>query len=736
MKKRLKAVRFLWITASAGVVLFAAAWFAFPFPREILQTYPASVTLTDVEGQPLRIRLGPGGLDCRPVYQPERDDWIAMAIVAAEDQRFWSHPGVDVLAIGRAIRQNVFCGRTVSGASTLSTQTMRLSQPRRRTLITKAIEAFRALQMERIFSKKDILAQYLNRAPFGSNIVGIEAASRRYFRKSPKELSLAEAALLAGLPQSPSRLRPDRHLDRARRRQGYVLERMVAGGMISDAQRRDAIRQPLAIRANPYPFRAPHFSDLASRSSADGRYEIRTTLDSSLQQVAEDAVERAMAELEPAGVRGGAVVILDVQDHAVRALVGSPDFFERSAGQYNAAVAVRSAGSTLKPFAYALAFDRGIVTPQTTLFDVPKLFRDYEPENFDETCRGRVSARDALILSLNMPAIDIERRVGQTMLYDTLRRLGLDTLNRPAANYGLGLVLGNGEVTLLSLANAYACLARGGDYEPCRILEDQALGHHTRVFSPEACWLIAEALGGGERSMDAVGHAADVRLPPLAWKTGTSAGFRDAWTVAYNRDYVVAVWFGNPDGAPSDSLVGCRAATPVVWDIVRQLYPDNEGPAFERPAGLSQRDVCAVSGAPPNPWCPTRTQAWHIPGVSLSRPCSVHTREGETWPPEVASFLAHNTQSPAAVEARPLRITSPAAGSAFRLIAAGGRDEQRLPLNAASGSDTSLYWFVNDRYIGRSRPGQPLLWPLQRGEFDIVCSDTAGHSDWVKIAVD
>jgi penicillin-binding protein 1C len=742
-KSLLRSARHAAWLVVAAVALCAAAWFAFPFPDEILETFPASLTLTDRDGQPLRIRLGPGGLDCRPDYHPQQTDWIAMAIVAAEDRRFWSHLGVDVLALGRALTQNALLRRRVSGASTLSMQTIRLAQPRRRTVIAKAIEAFRSLQMEARLSKQEILAQYLNRAPFGSNIVGIEAAARRYFCKNPKELSLGEAALLAGLPQSPSRLRPDRYPARARNRQSYVLDRMLACGMITESQRLDALTQPLDIRPSPYPFRAPHFTDLAAQQSADSGLELRTTLDASLQQVAEDAIRRAALSHEPAGVRGGAAVILDVQAGAVRALVGSPDFFERHNGQYNTAAAARSAGSTLKPFAYALAFDRGLITPQTTLFDVPQLFRDYEPRNFDETCRGLVSARDALILSLNMPAIDVERRVGQPLLYATLRRLGLDTMNRPSSDYGLGLVLGNGEVRLLDLANAYACLARGGGYLPYRLLEDRPAGRSVRAFSEEACWLISETLGGDERAMDATGHAADVRLPPLAWKTGTSAGYHDAWTVAYNREVVVAIWFGNPDSAPSDRLVGCRAAAPVVWEIMRSLYPDNNGPAFDRPPGVERRKVCAISGCVPGPNCPKRAEAWYIPGVSLSRSCSVHVRpadaEGkvtETWPAEVASFLSRNAQSPATIDARPVRITSPASGSVFRMIPNGDCENQRLTLSAAAGAATALHWFINDHYIGCSRPGQPLLWPLDRGHFGIVCSDNAGHSDLVTIAVD
>lgn len=736
--------RFVRTLAWLSCASILAAWLAVrwvPFEAGRLQEYPASLMLLDRAGQPLRVWLGPRDQDCRPLYAPQPGDWIAQAIVAAEDQRFWTHPGVDVAALLRAVKQNVTHLRKVSGASTLSTQVIRLLEPRRRHLGSKAVEAFRALQLERACSKETILAQYLNRAPFGSNIVGIEAAARRYFGKGAADLSLAEASLLAGLPQSPSRLRPDRYPVRARKRQQYVLDRMLACGSITAREYADALAQPVAIRPAPYPFRAPHFCELVGNPAVGpGATAVRTTLDPGLQRVAEEALRRHAARLSGHAVRGGAVVILEVKTGAVRALVGSPDYAARGDGQVNGALAVRSPGSTLKPFAYARALDRGQLTPQSVLADVPALYRDYEPENFESGFRGLVSAREALVQSLNLPAIEVERRIGQPVFYDTLRRLGFDTLARPAAYYGLGLVLGSGEVRLVDLVNAYACLARGGDMLPCRVVEDDAPAAPRPVFSPEACWLITDMLSGDERAFDTTGHAADVRLPPLAWKTGTSSGFRDAWTVAYNPEYVIGVWVGNPDGAPADRLVGRQVATPIVWEIFRRLYPDNDGPWFARPPGLEVREVCAVSGGAPGPHCPTRVEDNAIAGVTRCERCTVHRGDGEEhWPVEIASFL-NQQRAPAAsrsAAAPALRITAPARGSTYRLLTGVADGVQQVSLEAASGvGGESLHWFVNDRYLGMSRPGVPVFWPLQRGSFQIVCSDNRGASDRVQIAVE
>jgi penicillin-binding protein 1C len=723
-----------------AVLLFAAAFSAavrwVPFPEETLARLPTAVVLTDRSGEPLRVRLGAGGLDCRPGYRPEPEHWIAKALVAAEDRRFWTHPGVDGLAMARAIGQNVFFGRRISGASTLSTQVIRMTEPRDRTVSTKVIEAFRALQLERRHGKREILAHYLDRAPFGGNIVGIEAAARRYFGKGAAQLSLAEAALLAGLPQSPSRLRPDRHPERAKARQAYVLERMEACGFITARERAEAFAQTLAARPGNYPFRAPHFCDLVgvpARSAKDAT--VRTTLDGELQRLAEGILRRRLAG---GAAAGGAVVVLDVKTGAVRALVGSPDYAARRTGQVNGAVAARAAGSTLKPFAYALAIDRGLVTPATVMADVPTRFRDFDPRNFSLDFRGLVNVRDALVLSLNLPAIEIERRAGQERFYATLRELGLSTIAKSADHYGLGLVLGNAEVRLLDLANAYACLARGGGWAPVRFVESKAAPATKPIFSPEACWMISDMLGGEERAMDTTGHAADVRLPPMAWKTGTSAGLRDAWTVAWNPDVVVGVWVGNPDGSSSDDLVGRKVATPIAWDLFRRMYPDNEGPWYARPAGVEPRAVCAVSGCAPGPNCSHRIEDWGIAQVSRHEICPVHRSGAEAvWPLAIASFLARRAAPEPEQPTESVRIRTPARGSTYRWLPDLDVDAQKLALDAASDrAGETLHWFIDDRPVGQSRTGELLFWPLERGTHQIVCSTARGPSDRVEIAVE
>ena len=730
--------RIVWLgsaAVAAPVAAFAALWLIFPFHPEALHDIPASVTWCDRDGVPLRVQLSAGDFDSVPTYVYQADDWIAKAVVAAEDQRFWNHVGVDACAVARSCGQAATALRRVSGASTLSMQLIRLSCPRPRTLATKGIEAFRALQMERQLSKSEILSLYLNRAPFGANLVGVEAASRRYFAKGAHDLSLGEASLLAGIPQSPTRFNPVNYLAAAKKRQHYVLQRMVARAAITPEQMTNALAQPLRFRGQRYPFLAPHFCDMVSRQPAGGTIEVRTTLDLGLQESIEESLAKYAPTLRAGGIRGGAAVVLDAKTGAVLALVGSPDFRAKTKGaQVNAAAAPRAAGSTLKPLAYALAMDRGMLTPLRVLYDIPQTYSDYDPANFDNSHCGVVTVRDALIRSLNLPAIEVERRIGQPLFHAKLRELGLHTLSKPADHYGLGLVLGNAEVTLLDLTNAYACLARGGLYLPYRTLPSAPVAG-TRLFSAETCWLISDMLGGDERAMDSSGTVADIRIPRLAWKTGTSSGFRDAWTIAYNPDFVIGVWLGNPDGRPSRALVGRTAATPVVWDICRRLYPTGNGRWFAKPAAIGDREVCALSGQAPAPDCPRKVHDHAISDVSRYETCEVHLLGAEAvWPAAVAAFLKSRQQ---AAGKREVVITSPANGSAYRFMSdAAQPDHQRIPFTASTGNATAeLHWFVNDRYIGAAKSGATLFWPLSKGTHHIVCSDTRGTSHSVRIAV-
>lgn len=746
--------------AACAAFSAAAAWFLFPPCRGLPGAYDASTRICDRRGNLLRVVTSPDGLLCEPVRRERVGDWAAMALVAGEDKRFYRHSGVDLLAVGRAAWKNLRAGRIVSGASTISMLVGKLIQPRPRTLRTKILEARRALGLERALDKDALLEQYLNRAPFGGNVAGIEAAARRYFAKSAADLTLSEAALLVGLPQSPSRLRPDLHPDRAVRRRDYILEQMRQCGFITGDQFRQASAQEIRISRQPLPFLAPHFCDWVART-IPRQPAIVTALDLELQALAEKALRARLNDLRADGVRGGAIVILDVKTGGVRALVGSPDYAAAAdSGQVNGALARRSPGSALKPFIYALALDEGLCSPGTVLADVPMNFDGYRPQNFDRDYRGLVSVREALVQSLNIPAVLLARKVGVGPLVHRLRAAGLATLDRPADHYGLGIAIGGCEVTLLELANAYACLARGGLWREAACLEQGGAGAAARLFSEEAAYLVADILGGDERAADAMGHIAEVRQPRVAWKTGTSAGNRDAWCIAYNPDYVVGVWIGNPSGRSSRTLVGSSAAAPVALGLFRNIYPKGGAPWFERPRRLASRQVCQTSGMPPGEHCPATVAADYIPGITDCARCDVHrfvaghdpSRKGqvrEVWPPEVQAFLARPGGEEAPPSGKPgaaadpaaaapaVRILSPGRGETFRLVDDTPAFRQELTLRAAGGAAADgLYWFVDRRLYCKAETGVGVAWSLAQGAHVISCHDSRGRGDSVTVFVE
>ena len=636
--------------------------------------------------------------------------------MASEDGTFWTHCGVRPLSALRAACQNLFSGRRVSGASTITMQAVRLIAPHPKSLWWKWKEAVMALKMERCKSKEWIVSQYLNRAPFGANFVGVEAAAQGWFGKGAKELGIGEAALLAGMVQAPSRFRPDRHYDRAVRRRDYVLGRMVKLGMITDEQRKGAQSVRPALCRAPRPFKAPYFCDWVMQShGAEGcGGDFTTTLNADVQERCERAVNAAAAK----GGYSVAAIVMKARTGAVLALACSGDYFDSAGGQVNTALAPRPAGSTLKPFLTALAMDRGVVLPDERLCDVPVAFKGYRPANFDAKYRGLVTVRDSLVLSLNIPFVQMLRRVGVEPFGDCLRGLGFQYVAGGDDQFGLGMAIGNVEVTLMELVSAYAVMARGGD----------------EVFSPGACYIVSDMLSGAERAQAALGHVADVETSRFAWKTGTSSAYRDAWAVAWNPEYVVGVWCGHKSGGFGDqSLVGAKAAAPVAWGLARALYPQNDGPWFTRPEGVVSRRVCTYSGRPASPDCPETADGWALAGRSPSTLCAAHRRDASgkvvtQEDPALAAFTGRLAQ------AERLAISKPEDGAEFCLV--DGEINQQIVCQAVGNPPGSrLWWFVDGRLEGESEGAQAKTMPMTLGKHVISCTTAEGVSASVRVTV-
>jgi len=543
------------IAASAAL---AAAWAAFPFPEHRLNQWSVSPSVLDSRGRPILTIVGPDDQWRRPILLQEMSPWLVKATIAVEDQRFFEHPGVDLLAIGRAAGSNLVAGRVVSGASTLDMQICRMMEPRPRRLWAKAIESLRALQLNQLRSKKEIIELYLNTAPYGGNIRGVGAAAWRYFGKRAAELSLAEAALLAGLPQAPSRHRPDRFPDQAKTRRSVVLERMAEEGVITDQQRRRADAEPVVVRKPVTDGGATHAAWLALRRRPSGG---RITLDLDIQREVQRLVNEHARRL-PQGVEA-AVVVLDVAQSALVALIGSADANDPVDGQVNAALAARSPGSALKPFLYAAAFEAGRLGADSIIHDVPVQRGGWAPSNFDRTFAGPVPVDEALRRSLNVPAILVVEGAGLSRCCGMLSAVGIRLPANVQARGGLAVAVGGIEVTLLDLTNAYATLARRGVRGDVRIFADEP-PHRRRALSENVCAVLDEILSSRRRRPRSMEDLGPADVPWFMWKTGTSAGRRDAWAVGHNRRYAIGVWAGRFRGTGEVSLVGAKAAEPLL----------------------------------------------------------------------------------------------------------------------------------------------------------------------------
>lgn len=580
----MKRVTRKWIIGGAGILLpvLLLAILHIAYPLDLSRYHSLSTEVVDRTGQPLRQYLSADGY-LRLATRPEDVDpnYIKM-LIAYEDQRFYSHVGVDPLALIRATGQAIRSGHVVSGASTLTMQAARLLEPRDRTFSAKLIEMFRALQLEITYSKREILSIYLTLAPFGGNREGVRAASLGYFNRPPSQLTAGEAALLVALPQSPSFNRPDRHPARARAARDKILQRIRDSKAFAPDVIDLALKEPISTQTYPLPQTAPHLANRLKQAARSSR--IASSIDGDLQRWNEDALARYLTKL-PEGATA-AVIVVENKSRRVASYVGSAHFSAESTDGYvDMAQAVRSPGSTLKPMIYGMALDRGLAHPLSLIHDAPTAFGDYQPKNFEDTHYGDVTLTDALQLSLNVPAVIALERIGPTRFVESLRREGL-TLALPGLNQkaGLAVALGGVGSRLDELVATYAALAGDGRLQPLSFDKHSPPHSDKPPFLDEKSRIqLAKILRGVRAPAGMIEEGVMPNRRDISYKTGTSYGFRDAWAIGYNRDYTVGVWIGRPDGAPVPGLFGASAAAPFLFRVFDRL-PDAPGAHLDHPA--------------------------------------------------------------------------------------------------------------------------------------------------------
>jgi penicillin-binding protein 1C len=578
-------------TAGALVLLIAALTLDRLFPPDLSRLADRSTLVVDGDGRLLTPFTARDGIWRLPVAVDQVDARYLRMLVAYEDKRFDSHWGVDPLALSRAVAQWARAGRVVSGASTLTMQTVRLLQPRPRTMGAKLIEMARALQLEWRYDKKAILGMYLTLAPYGGNLEGVRAAALFYFSKEPGQLTDAEAALLVALPQSPEALRPDRHAAAALTARGRVLARMGALGLLGPQAVAEAAAQPVPTGRRQAPHLAAHLAQRLRATDPESPL-LRTSIDGDLQTQLEALARRYQLKLE----QGATIALLVVENASrkVRGYVGSGDYFDSGRlGQNDLVQAVRSPGSTLKPFIYGLAFDDLLIHPETIVVDRPMRFGDYAPENFDKHYRGQLTAREALQLSLNLPAVALLNRMGPMRLVGTLEAAGTPLrLPEAVGAPGLPIALGGAGITLADLVTLYAGLADGGSVQPLRYADAEPRAEAVAIMQPASAWYLTRILEDMPPPPGMLAPRNRAQGRTVAYKTGTSYGFRDAWAIGYDSAYTVGIWVGRPDGSFSPGRMGRDAAAPVLFEVFDML-PRPQGPpsivfAAKPPAGVLQ----------------------------------------------------------------------------------------------------------------------------------------------------
>lgn len=804
-----KIARFIFIGVIflAGLVIYTV-W-DLPSVDSLPQTYMTpSVRITDRNGRLLYEILAETGGRNTVLAVENLPQCLKDATIAVEDQYFYTNPGVDITGILRSLWINIRGGETLAGGSTITQQVARnllMNQEERteRTLRRKLREAVLAWQMTRKLSKDEILALYLNQMNYGGMAYGVEAASQTYFGKPASELLLPECALIAGMPQAPGAYNPFTNPELAKERQRVVLGLMQKHGYLAEAERLSAEATPLSFNPDPYPIEAPHFTwivkDQIDKLTFTGVLSprqslvVRTTLDLDVQRLAENTLRRRIEEFKNEdipishNVNNAALVVIDPHNGEILALVGSADYFDESIdGALDMATSPRQTGSAFKPFIYALALDPtrpNTWTAATSILDVSTTFithdgTPYTPVNYDSREHGPVSVRKALGSSLNIPAVKTLQEVGIENAIDLARRLGITSLSDPQ-QYDLSLALGGGEISLLQLSTAYAMLANNGYFTgnysildihdaDGNLLYTQETDPPLQVLDPRVAWLLSDILSDDSARATSFGLNSTLKLDrAAAVKTGTTTNFHDNWTIGYTPDLVVGVWVGNSGYEAMHNVTGLTGAAPIWHEVMRGLLQGRPDHPFERPGGLTQMEVCELSGLLPTATCPHTRTEWFITGTEPSQTDNFYQQvwidtltnslasdstpserrklvtvldlpvEAQTWARELGlPLLTDFAQAESNVSQQPdqLILLSPHPNTTYRIDPNFDAASQQLQIEVAAGGEISqiTIWMDGNLFTSLSSPPYQAWWSLSAGKHQFWAQGVTANGEIVK----
>lgn len=762
--------RKLWIYGLSPILLFFILHFSFP-----INTYiPYSQLIISQEGKVLNVFLSKDDKWRMKTELVEITPELEKAFIEKEDRYFYYHLGINPLAIGRAFFNNVIKAKKTSGASTITMQVARLLEPKKRTYLNKFVEMFRAVQLEMMFPKKEILQLYLNLVPYGGNVEGIKSASLLYFNRLPDKLSLAQITALAIIPNRPTSLALGKHNERIETERNKWLHRFKENEAFDNQQIEDALNEPIDAKRLDAPALAPHFANYLHQQMPTTDI-VKTTIKADVQSKVEDITYSYTRKLKGFNIHNAAVIVVDNKTRNIIAYLGSPDFNDsENAGQVDNARAYRSPGSALKPLIYGLAFDEGIVTPKGVLNDLPVDFSGYAPENYNRTFNGAVSVEVALANSLNVPAVKLLDQIGVKSMLQAMKEAQFQEIIKKDKNLGLSVALGGCGVSLLEMAGLYSSFANQGVFEELKMVVSLTPNPSPEerggegLISPSSAYMLTEILTKVERPEMPSDYEHNPHIPKIAWKTGTSYGRRDAWSIGYNSKYTVAVWLGNANGVGSPELVGAGVATPLLFKLFNIIDYNAPLDWFFMPEELRSRLVCTATGDLPADFCESTTSDYFIPTISHTRRCE-HLKYVFVSPDEKMSYCAeclpesgfkkklfpnhspemlafyesnqmniekmpaHNPECTKFLEGNPPKIVSPIDGREYLTI-----DEEpiELMLNCNVANDVKkVFWYVNNKFYIATKPTERVFFKPERGEVKISCSDDKGRNTDIKIIV-
>jgi penicillin-binding protein 1C len=691
---------------------------------------------------------------------------LRKTIIAKEDKYFYYHPGVNVFAVGRAFLKNLFRMKRTSGASTITMQVARALEPRKRNIISKTIEMFRAFQLEWKYNKDEILQMYLNLVPYGGNIQGVKAASYLYFKKNPDHLSLAEITALSIIPNRPSTLVIGRNNDKVMEERNRWLKKFAADKVFTGKEIEDALTEPLTASRGTVPHYLPH---LSYKLKEQNGYLIQTTVDLNTQLKTEKIVEDYIRAQRLRNIKNAAVIIIDNKTHKVICYVGSSGFYDTlDGGQVNGADAIRQPGSTLKPLLYAVCFDEGLLTPKSVIADVAVNYQGYAPENYDQKFNGYVTAEYALEHSLNIPAVKSLNLLGKEKLVFKLSACHFRQIQKDQRKLGLSMILGGCGTTLEELTGLFSTFANDGYFISPSYLQSDTNHRRISIISPSANYMVNEILSRVNRPDFPLNWTATERMPKIAWKTGTSYGRRDAWSIGYNRNYTVGVWTGNFSGVGVADLSGANIATPLLFKIFNTIDYDSDESWFTMPEDCEIRKVCSETGMIPSDHCNNIITDYFIPLISSTKTCNNY-QEIMISPDEKISYCKscapgtgykkkwykitepdmqawydenrisydkippHNPDCELIFKGNAPFITFPVNGTEYLI---NKKNPEPIQLICKTANDVSkVYWYINNKFYKSCSPGEKQFFVAEEGPVKISCTDDKGRNRDITIMV-